>query len=416
MKTKEKLIAGLDIGTTKICAIIGQIVNGGIDIIGIGIHPSRGLRKGVVINIEKTVESIKRAVEEAELMAGCEIKSVYTGIAGGHIKGFNSHGVIAIKSREVTEHDVRRVVDAAGAVAIPLDREVIHIIPQEFIIDEQDGIKDPVGMSGVRMEVKVHIVTGAVTSAQNIVRSCQKSGLAVRDIVLQQLASADAVLNADEKEIGVCLVDIGGGTTDIAVFANGSLKHTAVVTIGGDYITSDISICLRTPSAEAEKIKKKHGVAMVSLVDPEETIEIASVGGRRPRIVPKRLLAEIVEPRAEEILALVYHELKKSGCIEAIPAGLVLTGGTVIMPGFAELAEKVFDLPVRRGYPQGIGGLVEVVNSPLFATGVGLVLHAFKQEREAGSNGNGSERVIPSNGKLFRAVLQRMKSWFVEVF
>ncbi len=411
MKQKEKLIVGLDIGTTKICAIVGEIADDGVDIIGVGSHPSRGLRKGVVVNIDSTVNSIRRALEEAELMAGCQVSSIYTGIAGGHIKGFNSHGVIAVRSRVVTEGDVKRVIDAARAVAIPMDREVIHILPQEFIVDDQDGISRPIGMSGVRLEAKVHIVTGAVTSAQNIIRSCNRSGLEVADIVLQQLAAAEAVLSADEKELGVALIDVGGGTTDIAVFSEGSIKHTAVISLGGDHLTNDIAVGLRTPIAEAEKIKRKYGCALTSMIENGETLEVPSVGGRQPRILSRHILGEIIEPRSEEILSLSYREMVRSGFESSTPSGVVLTGGSVIMPGIPEMAEKIFNLPVRRGYPTRIGGLVDVVNSPMYATGVGLVLYGMNNRR---AGGNGSFR--PRERNLFSKITERMKRWFVEVF
>ncbi|QSV47144.1 cell division protein FtsA [Geobacter benzoatilyticus] len=407
---RDNLIVGLDIGTTKICAIVGNVTEDGIDIVGIGSSPSRGMRKGVVINIESTVESIKKAVSEAELMAGCEIRSVYAGIAGGHIKGFNSQGVIAIKNREVTSEDVKRVIDAAKAIAIPMDREVIHILPQEFIIDDQDGIREPLGMSGVRLEARVHIVTGAVASAQNIVKACNRAGLDVADIVLEQLASSEAVLSSDEKELGVALVDIGGGTTDIAIFVDGAIKHTSVLSLGGNHLTNDIAVGLRTPMAEAEKIKQKYGCCMASLVGKEETIEVPSVGGRKPRVLSRQLLAEILEPRVEEIFTLVNREILKSGFEDMIASGVVITGGTTILEGMPELAEQVFNLPVRRGMPQQIGGLVDVVNSPVYATGVGLVVYGSK---------NVGIREFPTaqtDENLFRRVSRRMKEWFGEFF
>ncbi len=363
---RENLIVGLDIGTTKICAIVGNLTDEGLDIVGIGTSPSRGLRKGVVINIESTVGAIRKAIQEAELMAGCEIKSVFAGIAGGHIKGFNSQGVIAIKNREVNNEDIRRVIDAAKAIAIPMDREVIHILPQEFIIDDQDGIKEPLGMSGVRLEAKVHIVTGAVASAQNIIKSCNRAGVDVADIVLEQLASSEAVLAADEKELGVALIDIGGGTTDIAIFVDGAIKHTAVLSLGGNHLTNDIAVGLRTPMAEAEKIKQQYGCCLTSMVGKDETIEVPSVGGREPRVLSRQLLAEILEPRVEEIFTLVNREIVKSGFEDLIASGVVITGGTSILPGMPELAEQIFNLPVRRGVPQDIGGLTDVVNSPIY--------------------------------------------------
>jgi cell division protein FtsA len=407
---RENLIVGLDIGTTKICAIVGNVTEDGVDIVGIGTSPSRGLRKGVVINIETTVASIKKAIEEAELMAGCEIKSVYAGIAGGHIKGFNSQGVIAIKNREVSPDDVRRVIDAAKAIAIPMDREVIHILPQEFIIDDQDGIREPLGMSGVRLEARVHIVTGAVASAQNIIKSCNRAGLDVADIVLEQLASSEAVISPEEKEIGVALVDIGGGTTDIAIFVDGAIKHTSVLSLGGNHLTNDIAVGLRTPMAEAEKIKQKYGCCYTSMVGKDETIEVPSVGGRKPRVLSRQLLSEILEPRMEEIFTLVNRELVKSGFDDQIASGVVITGGTSILEGMPELAEQIFNLPVRRGVPQNIGGLVDVVNSPVYATGVGLVVYGSKNQ------GIREFPTVQSDDNVFRRVTRRMKEWFGEFF
>ncbi len=407
-KKNDNIIVGLDIGTTKICAIVGEVGENGLNIVGIGTHPSKGLRKGVVVNIESTVTSIKKAIEEAELMAGCEITSVYTGIAGGHIKGFNSHGVIAVKDGEVSETDIKRVIDAAKAVAIPMDREIIHVLPQEFIVDDQDGIKEPLGMSGVRLEAKVHIVTGAVTSAQNIVKCCNRTGLDVRDIVLQQLASSEAVLSAEEKELGVVLVDIGGGTTDIAVFADGSIKHTAVLALGGNHLTSDIAIGLRTPAAEAEKIKKKYGCALASMVKRDEMIEVPSVGGRKPRTVSRQILAEIIEPRVEEIMTLVNREVMKAGFEDVVASGVVLTGGSASLEGMAEIAEQVFNLPVRRGLPVGISGLTDVVNSPMYSTGVGLVLYGYKNRNE--------DKFRVGQKNIFGKITKRMKEWLSEFF
>ncbi len=405
---RENLIVGLDIGTTKICAIVGSATEEGLDIVGIGTSPSKGLRKGVVINIESTVEAIRKALQEAELMAGCEIKSVFAGIAGGHIKGFNSQGVIAVKNREVTQEDVRRVIDAAKAIAIPMDREVIHILPQEFIIDDQDGIKEPLGMSGVRLEAKVHIVTGAVASAQNIIKSCQRSGVDVGDIALEQLASSEAVLSPDEKELGVAMVDIGGGTTDVAIFSEGAIKHTAVLSLGGNHLTNDIAVGLRTPMAEAELIKQKYGCCLASMVGKDETIEVPSVGGREARVLSRQLLAEILEPRVEEIFTLVNRELVRSGFEDMIASGVVLTGGSVILPGMPELAEQIFNLPVRRGLPQGIGGLTDVVNSPIYATGVGLVKY--------GSRNIQTKNFSIGQDNIFDKVIRRMKDWFGEFF
>ena len=408
MGKKEPVVVGLDIGTTKICTVVGEMVDDQVNIIGLGTYPSKGLRKGVVINIESTVQSIKKAVEEAELMAGCEITSVYAGIAGGHIKGINSHGVIAVKNREITASDVKRVIDAASAVAIPMDREVIHIIPQEFIVDDQDGIRDPVGMSGVRLEGRVHIVTGAITSAQNIIKCANRAGLDVDDIVLEQLGSSDAVLTPEEKDLGVAIIDIGGGTTDLIIFASGSIKHTAVVSLAGSHITSDISMGLRTPLEEAEKIKIRYGCCLASMVRKDETIEVPSVGGRKPRVLSRQTLAEIIEPRVEEILTLVQNEVSRTGFGNLIASGIILTGGSTILEGMPELAEQIFNLPVRRGTPTGIGGLVDMVNSPMYATGVGLVLYGSRNKEQA--------RFKVGEGNIFSKVTHRMREWIGEFF
>ncbi|MBF0514469.1 MAG: cell division protein FtsA [Desulfovibrionaceae bacterium] len=405
---KSELVVGLDIGTTKICAVVGELSPEGVDVVGIGTSPSTGLRKGVVVNIEQTVTSIKKAIEEAELMAGCEIRSVYAGIAGSHIKGFNSHGVIAVKGGEVGPKDVERAIDAAKAVAIPLDREVIHILPQEFIVDDQRGIADPLGMAGVRLEVKVHIVTGAVTSAQNIIRSCHRSGLDVADIVLEALASSKAVLTDEEREIGVALVDLGGGTTDLAVFSNDSIKHTAVLALGGTNLTNDIAFGLRTPMASAEKIKIKYGCALADLVRPDEIIEVASVGGRDARRLSRQVLAEICEPRAEEMLALVDQELIRSGFKNLIAAGVVLTGGTALLAGIQDLGEQIFNLPTRIGFPMRVGGLRDVVNSPKFATAVGLLMYGAEKEGV-------EKRFRIRDENVFNRILGRMRKWFVDV-
>lgn len=405
---KSDLIVGLDIGTTKICAVVGEATADGVDIVGIGTAPSTGLRKGVVVNIEQTVQSIKKALEEAELMAGCEIRAVYAGIAGSHIKGFNSHGVIAVKGGEVASRDVERVIDAAKAVAIPLDREVIHTLPQEYIVDDQRGIADPLGMAGVRLEVKVHIVTGAVTSAQNIVRSCHRSGLDVSDIVLEALASSKAVLTEEEREIGVALVDLGGGTTDIAVFCNDSIKHTGVLALGGQNLTNDIAFGLRTPMSSAEKIKAKYGCALAEMVRGDEVIEVSSVGDRDPRKLSRQVLAEICEPRMEEIFSLVDQELVRSGYKNLIGAGVVLTGGTSLIEGCQELGEQIFELPTRIGYPRDVGGLKDVVNSPKYATAVGLLRYGAEKEGR-----NMTFRIRDEN--VFNRVLSRMKKWFSDV-
>ncbi len=404
---RENLVVGLDIGTTKICAIVAEVTPEGIDIVGIGTAPSKGLRKGVVINIEATVASIKRAIEEAELMAGCEIHSVYAGIAGGHIRGFNSHGIVAVKDREVNEADIERVIDAAKAVAIPVDREVIHILPQEFIIDDQDGIKEPLGMSGVRLEAKVHIVTGAVTSAQNIVKCAQKCALNVSDIVLEQLASALAVLSEDEKELGVALVDIGGGTTDIAIFHGGSIQHTSVIAIGGQHLTNDIAVGLRTPQEEAEAIKRRHGCASSKMIGKNEVIEVPSIGGRKSRELSRQILGDILEPRVVEIMELVQREIEKMKLTELLASGVVLTGGSTLLPGIVEVAEEVIGLPVRLGVPQGIGGLVDVVRSPMYATGVGLVLYGAQQTDH--------RHFRARDENIYAKVRKRMSSWLNEV-
>jgi cell division protein FtsA len=405
---KDNIIVGLDVGTTKISAIVGEVNDNGVEIIGIGTQPSRGMRKGVVINIDATVESIRKAVEEAELMAGAQITSVYCAIAGSHIRGFNSHGIVAVKNREVQESDVKRVLDAARAVAIPMDREVLHVLPQEYIVDEQDGIMEPLGMSGVRLEAKVHIVTAAVTSTQNIIRCCNRTGLEVKDIVLGQLAASEAVLIPDEKELGAVLVDIGGGTTDLVVFSQGAVRQTAVFGLGGNHLTNDIAVGLRTPLVESEKIKTKYGCALTAMVKKEEMIEVPSVGGRRSRNLSRQILAEIIEPRMEEIFSLVHREILKSGYENLIPSGVVLTGGTASLEGLPELVEQIFNLPVRRGYPAGVGGLMDVVNNPMYATGVGLVLYG----KRYGSEG----RIKNAERGLFGKMGQGVRKFFSEIF
>jgi len=404
----EELIVGLDIGTSKICAVVGEVrPDRMVDIIGMGSHPSIGLRKGVVINIENTVDSIKEAIEEAETMAGCEISSVYAGIAGGHIKGFNSHGVIALKKREVGKLDIERVIDAARAVAIPMDREVIHTLPQEFIVDDQAGISDPTGMSGVRLEVKIHIVTGSVTSAQNIIKCANRAGLDVYDIVLESLASSEAVLTDEERNLGVALIDFGGGTTDLAIFSQGSIKHTFVLTLGGDNLTNDIAIGIRTPFNEAEKIKLKYGCGLTSLIGEDETIEVPGVGDRKPRTISRRLLGEILEPRVEELFSLICQEMVRSGYDDLVSSGVVVTGGSAILPGVPEIVEQVFNMPARIGYPASIGGLKEIVNSPMYATAVGLVLYGVNsQQRE--------KRFRIRDTNIFNRIVSRMKRWFTE--
>ena len=407
MQGRGNLIVGLDIGTTKICCVVGEMSQGDVNIIGIGTHPSIGLRKGVVVNIESTVDSIKKAVEEAELMAGCEISSVYTGIAGGHITGFNSRGIVAIKGPEIIEADVERVIDAARAVAIPMDREVIHVLPQEYIVDEQAGIQNPVGMAGVRLEAKIHIVTGAVTSAHNIVKCCNRSGLDVCDIVLESLASGEAVLTHEEKELGTALLDLGGGTTDLAIFSDKNIRHTFVLALGGNNLTNDIAIGLRAPHAEAEKIKTRYGTCLSSSVSADEMIEVPGMGGREARKLPRQILGEILEPRMEEIFTLAKREVYRAGLENSFPSGLVLTGGTSMLEGTTEIAESVFNLQTRLGKPQGITGLVDVVNNPMYATGVGLVLYGAKNQAEK------KFRIRDAN--IFNRIMTQMKRWFKDV-
>ncbi len=407
MARRDDLIVGLDIGTTKICCVVGEVAESGLNVVGVGVAPSMGLRKGVVVNIENTVASIKKAVEEAEMMAGCEINSVYAGIAGGHIKGINSHGVIAIKGREVCQQDIDRVVEAARAVAIPLDREVIHTLPQEFIVDDQDGISNPLGMSGVRLEAQVHIVTGAVTSAHNIIKCCNGAGLDVCDIVLESLASAETVLTKEERDLGVALLDFGGGMTDLAIFAGDNIQHTWVLALGGNNVTQDIAVGLRTPLAEAERIKVHHGCCRTALIKKDETVEIPGLGGRKPKVLSRQNLGAIIEPRVEEVFSLVQREIERSGFNEAVTSGMVLTGGSALLPGVVELAEDIFNLPARVGYPTEIGGLTDVVNSPAYATGVGLVLYGLRNEP--------SRKFRIRDQNIFNRVVDRMRGWFADV-
>jgi len=407
MQGRGNLIVGLDIGTTKICCVVGELSQGDVNVIGIGTHPSIGLRKGVVVNIEATVDSIKKAVEEAELMSGCEISSVYTGIAGGHITGFNSRGIVAIKGPEITETDVERVIDAARAVAIPMDREVIHVLPQEYIVDEQAGIQNPVGMAGVRLEAKIHIVTGAVTSAHNIVKCCNRSGLDVCDIVLESLASGEAVLTNEEKELGTALLDLGGGTTDLAIFSDKNIRHTFVLALGGNNLTNDIAIGLRAPHADAEKIKTRYGTCLSKSVSADDMIEVPGMGGREARKLPRQILGEILEPRMEEIFTLAKREVYRAGLENSIPSGLVLTGGTSLLEGTTEIAESVFNLQTRLGQPQGITGLVDVVNNPMYATGVGLVLYGAKNQTE--------KKFRIRDAHIFNRIVTQMKRWFKDV-
>ncbi|MEE8527781.1 MAG: cell division protein FtsA [Gammaproteobacteria bacterium] len=404
-KMDRNLIVGLDVGTSKCVAIVGEVTEeGALEVIGIGSSPSRGLKKGVVVNIESTVRSIQRAIEEAELMAGCEINTVYTGIAGSHVRSLNSHGIVAIRDKEVSAGDVDRVIDAARAVAIPADQKILHILPQEFVIDHQGGIREPIGMSGVRLEAKVHIVTGANSAAQNIVKCVQRCGLQVEDIVLEQLASSFAVLAEDEKDLGICLADVGGGTSDIAVFAGGAIQHTAVIPIAGNQVTNDIAISMRTPTQYAEEIKIKYACALSQLANPDETIEVPSVGERPPRRLARQTLAEIVEPRYEELFRLIQEEVRRSGFEELIAAGVVLTGGSSKMEGAVELAEEVFHMPVRLGVPQFVDGLSEVVRNPIHATGVGLLLY--------GSENLTRRTTEVPLGSGAKEILNRMKAWF----
>jgi len=405
----ENMIVGLDIGTSKVVAIVGKRkMDGTIEVVGIGSHPSRGLKRGVVVNIETTVLAIQRAVEEAELMAGCRIHSVYAGIAGSHIKSLNSHGIVAIRDREVTQADIDRVIDAAQAVAIPADQKILHILPQEFVIDSQEGIKEPMGMSGVRLEAKVHLVTCAVNAAQNIEKCIRRCGLEADDIILEQLASSHAILTEDEKELGVCVVDMGGGTTDIAVFTGGAIRHTAVIPIAGDQVTNDIAMALRTPTQNAEEIKIKYACALTQLAGADETIKVPSVGDRAPRDLSRQALAEVVEPRYEELFTLVQSELRRSGFEDLVPAGIVITGGSSTMEGVVELAEEIFHMPVRLACPHAVSGMTEVVNNPIYATGVGLLIHGFRQ-MDLG-------RVPVLKGEDAPSLFERMKAWFTGHF
>lgn len=401
------MIVGLDIGTSKVVAIVGEIsAEGELSVVGLGSHKSNGLKKGVVVNIDSTVQSIQRAVEEAELMAGCQIHSVYAGIAGSHIRSLNSHGIVAIKDREVYPQDIERVIDAAQAVAIPADQKILHILPQEYVIDEQEGVKEPLGMSGVRLEAKVHLVTCALNAAHNVEKCIKRCGLEVEDIILEQLASSYAVLTEDEKELGVCMVDVGGGTTDIAVFYDGAIRHTAVIPIAGDQVTNDIAMALRTPTQHAEEIKIKYACALAKLTGAEETIKVPSVGDRPPRELSRQALAEVVEPRYEELFTLIQAELRRSGFEDMIPAGIVLTGGTSKMEGVAELAEEIFHMPVRLGSPQSVRGLRDIVNNPIYSTGVGLLIYGMKQQGGGGS-------VFPNNEESLWA---RLKGWVQKNF
>ena len=411
MAKRDHIVVGLDIGTTKICAIVAEVTEEGtVNVVGVGSSPSRGLRKGVVVNIESTVESIKKAVEEAELMAAVQINSVYTGIAGSHIAGENSRGVVALKKQEVTRVDVQRAVETARSVAVlPSDRRILHVLPREFMVDDQDGIREPLGMSGSRLEVDVHIITGAVTSAQNIIKSVNRAGLDVVDMVLQPLASSEAVLTPEERELGVAMVDLGGGTTDLALFAEGSIRHTAVLPIGGQHLTTDLAIGLRTPQAEAERLKIRKGVALVELVKDDEMVDVPGVGDRPARTLCRKLLAEIIEPRVEEMFDLVRREIMRTGYEGILAAGVVITGGTSMLEGILEAAERVLDLPVRRGVPNGVGGLRDIVSNPMYATGVGLILLARHHAGELELTGL-------RGGRRVGRALGRMRAWMLEFF
>ena len=408
----SELIVGLDIGTTKICVVVGEVCDGKIDVIGMGVHPSIGLRKGVVVNIESTVRSIGKAVEEAEMMAGCEISSVYVGIAGSHIKGFNSHGLIAIKHQEIRKDDIDRVVEAARAVPIPQDQKVIHVLPQEFLVDDHTGIQDPMGMTGVRLEAEVHIVTGAMTAIHNIVKCCNQAGLEVQSVVLEQLASAGAVLTHEEMELGVALLDIGGGTSDLAIFADSAIKHTFVLGLGGNNLTNDLSVGLRTPLREAERRKEEYGCALSAMIAKDQTIEVPSVGGRKPRKLSRKVMGEILEPRVEEMLSLINLELRKvarNGKVykDMVNAGVVITGGTALLANMQEMAEQIFDLPVRIGYPMGIGGVTDIVNAPQCATGVGLVVYGMRNGGD-GKYRNRDERIMSRLGSQIKGLFGRI--------
>jgi len=412
-ESDKKMLVGLDIGTSKVVAVVAEVdAEGVVEIVGIGSHPSRGMKKGVVVDIESTVTAIQRAVEEAELMAGCQIHSVYVGIAGSHIRSMNSHGIVAIREGEVVKADLERVLDAAQAVAIPADQKVLHVLPQEYLIDNQGGIKEPLGMSGVRLEAKVHLVTCAVNAAQNIEKCIQRCGLAVDGIILEQLASNYSVLTDDERDLGVCLVDIGGGTSDIAIFTDGSIRHTGVIPIAGDQVTNDIAMALRTPTQHAEEIKIRYACALTQLAGPDETIKVPSVGDRPPRDLSRQSLAEVVEPRYDELFTLIQAELRRSGYEELIPAGIVLTGGTSKMEGAMELAEEIFHMPVRVGSPQHAKGLNDIIRNPIYATAVGLLLFGARDEQSHASLREPKMRV----GRAAGGVLAGIKDWFGKRF
>src|SRR5262245_41868263 len=409
MPKKTSPVVGLDVGTYKIGVIVAECSEDGAEILGIGTAASHGLRKGVVVNIDATVDAIRKAVEEAELMAGCEIRNVVAGSAGSHIKGFNSHGVVAVRNREVAGGDVERVIDAARAVALPTDREVLHVLPQEFIVDDQDGIKEPIGMAGVRLEARVHIVTGAVSSGQNLIKCCNRAGLHVRDVLAGPLAAAEAVLTPEERELGVALLDLGGGTTDVVVVHAGAIRHSAVLPVGGAHVTNDLAAALRTPFAEAERLKQRHGCAHAQSAPIDQTVEVPGIGGRASQTMSRRALADVIEPRAEEVLTLVRQEIRRAGAEQLLTSGIVLTGGGAVLDHMPALAERVFRLPVRLGVPMHLHGLVDVVASPMYSSAVGLVLHGLKQV------GHGRVRQEGVLGQL-GAVRERMMGWLREFF
>ena len=409
MAKKHSIIVGLDIGTSKVCCAVGEMTERGVEIIGIGSHTSLGMRKGVVINIDNTVASIKKAVEEAALMAGCEINTVFTGIAGSHIKAFNSHGVVAVKTREVSQRDLDRVLDAAKAVAIPTDQEVVHVLPQDYIIDDQDGIKDPLGMSGVRLEARVHIVTGATTAMQNIIKCCNRSGLHVADVALMPLACADAVLTDDEKDLGVALADMGSGTTDITIFHDGAVKHTTVLPIGGNHVTNDIAAGLRTAFANAERIKLHYGCAKASMVAEQVRLEVPSSAGKPQRSVSRQILCEIIEPRMDEVFQLIRREIVRSGYEDYLGSGVVMTGGSLLLPGAIEAAEIAIGVPVRLGTPRHVGGLVDVIANPVYSSAIGLVLYGIKRQERSFFR-------VREDGTILGKVKHRMSDWLSDFF
>ena len=408
MAKKHSIVVGLDIGTSKVCAVVGEMTDEGVEIIGLGSQASQGLRKGVVINIESTVSAIKKAIEEAGLMAGCEINSVVTGMAGSHIKAFNSHGIVAVKNKEVSQRDLERVMDAAKAVAIPMDQEILHVLPQDYIIDDQDGIKEPLGMSGVRLEARVHLVTGAMTATQNIIKCCSRAGLNVADLVLMPLAAAEAVLSEEERDLGVAVVDIGSGTTDLNVFHDGAVKYTAVLPIGGNHVTSDITAGLRTPFADAERIKLRFGMAKAAMVRDDERVEVPSAAGKSERTVSRQILCEIIEPRMDEVFQIVRREIAKSGYEESLASGVVMTGGAMLLAGAIEMAEETFGMPTRLGTPKQVGGLVDIISSPIYAASVGLVIYGMKRQDHF--------LVRIRDGTILSRVKHRMSDWLSEFF